>query len=237
MIYIDGSKSDKGTAVAWTTEECGMTEGAKAVATPSTWSIVECETFAIIAALRDIHSEFHGRVSIFSDCVPAIMCIAHMDSEGESAGIWETLTPLFNRFSWVYITWIPGHCGIARNKMADTKAKEAVGSVMNVRNWPDVVLGLGHAMLAQDLRQTEWAHWHGAEGHGYYNRTLKKPRHLRGLSQLDHYILLRIRSGTDVVGHNGCGTGDKRFHLVKCNRFAVKRLPFLALFNDMRVPD
>ena len=35
MIYTDGSKSNKGTAVAWTTEECGMTEGARAFATPS----------------------------------------------------------------------------------------------------------------------------------------------------------------------------------------------------------
>jgi len=37
MIYTDGSKSDKGTAVAWTTEEYGMTEGARAFATPSSW--------------------------------------------------------------------------------------------------------------------------------------------------------------------------------------------------------
>jgi len=36
MINTDGSKSNKGTAVAWTTEECGMTEGARALATPST---------------------------------------------------------------------------------------------------------------------------------------------------------------------------------------------------------
>jgi len=35
MIYTDGLKSDKGTAVAWTTEECGMTDGAKAFATLS----------------------------------------------------------------------------------------------------------------------------------------------------------------------------------------------------------
>lgn len=156
MIYTDGSKSSSGTAVAWTTEECGMTEGARAFATPSTWSIVECETFAIIAALPDIRSEFHGTVDIFSDCVPAIMCIAQMESEGESAGMWDVLTPLFNRFSRVCITWIPGHCGIAGNEMADAKAKGEVGGILHVRNWAGVVLGLGHAMIARDLRQTDW---------------------------------------------------------------------------------
>ena len=67
MVYTDGSKSGKRTAVAWTTEECGITEGAKVFATPSTWSIVECEIFAIVAALHDIRSEFHDKGDIFSD--------------------------------------------------------------------------------------------------------------------------------------------------------------------------
>jgi len=35
MIYKDGPPSEKGTAVAWMTKECGMTEGSRAFATPS----------------------------------------------------------------------------------------------------------------------------------------------------------------------------------------------------------
>jgi len=104
MIYTYSSKGNKGTAVAWTIEECRITEGANAFATPSTWSIVECEIFAILAALRDVGSDFHGKIDIFSDCVPAIMCIAQRESEGESAGMWDTLTPLVNQFSRVCIT-------------------------------------------------------------------------------------------------------------------------------------
>jgi len=212
-----------------------MTEGAKAFATPSTGSIVEREIFAIVAGLRDIRSDFHGRVDIFSDCVPAIRCIAPMESEGESAGMWETLTPLFKRFSWVCITWVPGHCGIAGNEMADAKTKEAVGGVLHVRNWAGVLLGLGHAMIARDLLQTEWEYWHRSEGHSYYNRTPKKPRHLRDLSPLDHYILLRIRSGTGMVGHDDCQTKEERFHLVNCDRYLIKCPLFQTLFNDKRV--
>jgi len=142
MIYTDRSKSDKGTAVAWTIEECGMTEGARAFATPAVWSIVECEIFAIVAALRDIRLDFDGWISIFSDCIPAIMCIAQMESEGESAGMWDTLTLLFNRFSKVRVSWIPGHHEIAGHKMSDTKAKEPVGGVMHVRNWAGVLVML-----------------------------------------------------------------------------------------------
>jgi len=103
MIYTDGSKSNKGTAVAWTTEECGRSDGARAFATPSSWSIVECEIFAIIAALRDVRSDYHRMIIIFSDYIPAITCIAQMEPVGESAGMWEVLTPLFNRFSTIRI--------------------------------------------------------------------------------------------------------------------------------------
>jgi len=237
MIYTDGSKSDKGTAIAWTTEECGMTEGARAFATPSTWSIVECEIFAIIAALRDVRLDFDGMIIIFSDCIPAIMCIAQMEPEGESAGMWDVLTSLFNRLSAVRICWIPGHYGIAGNKMSDAKATEAVGGVLHVQNWAGVVLGLGHAMIARELRSDEWSHCHVSEGHGYYDRSPKKPRHLRGLSRLDHYILLRIRSGPGVTGHDGCPGVDDRFHLVSCDRYLAKRPRFQTLFNDKRVPE
>jgi len=237
MIYTDGSKSDKGTAVAWTTEECGMTEGAKAFATPSSWSILECEIFAIIAALRDVHSEYRGMVIIFSDCIPAITCIAQMEPEGESAGMCDVLIPLFNRFSAIRICWIRGHHGIAGNEMSDAKAKEAVGGVLHVRNWAGVVLGLGHAMIARELRTAEWSHWHTSEGHGYYDRSRRKPRHLRGLSRLDHYILLRIRSSTDVVGHDDCQSAKDHFHLTSCDRYLVTRPRFPTLFNDKRIPD
>jgi len=237
LIYTDGSKSDKGTAVAWTTEEGGMTEGARAFATPPSWSIVECEIFAIIAALRDVRSDFHGMIIIFSDCIPAIMCIAQMEPEGESASMWDVLTPLFNRFSAVRVCWIPGHHGIAGNEMSDAKAKEAVGGPLHVRNWAGIVLGLGHAMIARELRAAEWTHWHVSEGHGYYDRSPKKPRHLRSLSRLDHYILLRIRSGTGVTGHDGCPGVDDRFHLVSCDRYLLKRPRFPTLFNDKRVPE
>jgi len=237
LSYTDGSKSDKGTAVAWTTEECGMSEGAKAFATPSSWSIVECEIFAIIAALRDVHSEYHGIVIIFSDCIPAITFIAQRELQSESAGMWDVLTPLFNRFSAIRICWIPGHFGITGNEMSDAKAKEAVGGVLHVWNWAGVMLGLGHAMIARELRAAEWSHWHTSEGHGYYDRSPRKPRYLPGLSRLDHYILLRVRSGTGVVGHDDCQNAKDRFHLTSCDKYLVKHPRFPTLFNDKRITD
>jgi len=112
---------------------------------------VECEIFGIVATLRDVRSDYHGMIIVFSDCIPAILCIAEMESEGESARMWDVLTPLFHRFSQVRVCWIPGNWGIAGNEMSDAKAKEAVGGVLHARNWAGVVLGLGHAMIAREL--------------------------------------------------------------------------------------
>ena len=75
------------------------------------------------------------------------------------------------------------------------------------------------------------------EGHGYYDRAPRKPRHLRELSRLDHYILLRLRSGTNVIGHDDCRGKSDRFHLVSCDRYLAKRPRFPTLFNDKPVHD
>ena len=147
------------------------------------------------------------------------------------------MTPGLNRFSPVRICWIPGHYGIAAQEMSDAKGKEAVGGPLHVRNWAAVVLGLSHAMIARELRMAEWTHWHDSDGHGYYNRSPIKPRHLRGLSRLDHYMVLRIRSGAGVTRHDRCPGVDDRLHLVSCDRYFAKRASFPTLFNNKRVPD
>jgi len=121
--------------------------------------------------------------------------------------------------------------------LSDAKAKEAVGGVMHARNWAGVVLGLGYVMIARELRMAEWTHWHESEGHSYYDRSPRKPRHLRRLSRLDHYILLRIHSGTGVPRHDGCPGVDDCFYLVSCDRYLAKPPRFPTLFNDKRVPE
>ena len=190
LIYTDGSKNPSGTAVSWTMFEGGLTEGARVLATPAGWSIVECELFAIVASLRDIPFAFSGDVQVYSDCVPAILAIENMEPEGECAGLWDVLVPLFNRFASVRISWIPGHFGILGNELSDRMAKETIGKALRPANWAGVVLGMNHATLSRELRVADWTAWHRAEGHEYYRRLPRAPRHLRGMTRLDHYILL-----------------------------------------------
>ena len=58
--------------------------------------------------------------------------------------------------------------------------------------------------LIKEWKREEWLKWHKEEGHDYYGRSPGKPKHLKGLSRLDCYVLMRIRSGMDKRGHEEC---------------------------------
>src|SRR5207302_10806318 len=97
VVYTDGSKSSEGAGVAWAVFVRGKVTGAGGCAVPSSWSIVECELFAVVCALRACCGTAKGRpVHLFLDCVPALILIEHMMSEGDSAEMWEVMVPLLN---------------------------------------------------------------------------------------------------------------------------------------------
>ena len=52
------------------------------------------------------------------------------------------------------------------------------------------------------------------------------------MTRLDHYILIRLRSGGNLTGHDSCDRHDYRFHLAACNRYSKGRPMLLTLFND-----
>ena len=132
-------------------------------------------------------------------------------SDGDSAEMWEVMVPLLNEYTLVSFGWVPGHMGVLGNEAVDQRAKNSIGQQLRPALWDRVSFGIGHSARARELRKGEWEGWHSKEGHGYYPRGPRPPRHLHGLSRMDSYVLLRIRSGTGLVGHDDCegltGTG------------------------------
>ncbi|KAG0136140.1 hypothetical protein HOY82DRAFT_599685 [Tuber indicum] len=119
--------------------------------------------------------------------------------------------------------------------MADRMAKEyTAGRAVTI---PDMDMGIRELILARAIKAKEWQLWHDREGHDYYRRKPVHARHLKGLSRMDVYCLVRIRSGAGLWGHEDCDGGDERHHLVRCRRYMPKGLGPLALFDDKRVPD
>src|SRR5207302_10339782 len=236
-VYTDGSNSSEGAGVAWAVFVRGKVTEAGGYAVPSFRSIVVCELFALVSALRACRSSARGGpVHLFLDCVPALILIENMMSDGDSAEMWEVLVQLLNEFTSVIFGWVPGHMGILGNEAVDQRARSSVGQQPRPALWDGVSFGIGHAALARELRREEWEDWHGREGHEYYARGPRPPRHLRGLSRMDSYVLLRIRSGTGLVGHDDCEGKDARHHWVECPRYERGRPARDTLYKDSAVP-
>ena len=86
--------------------------------------------------------------------------------------------------------------------------------------------------LIKEWKRSEWKRWHKEEGHDYYKRSPKKPKHLKGLLRLDCYILMRLRSGADKKGHEECQNEEFRHHLALCDRYRKNRPELNTISED-----
>ena len=224
IVYPDGSKNPSGgrASVAWVTFEVGIAGVPYGISVLPSWSIVECELFAMLGGLRSILSTYAGTVHVYSDCVPALRMIDAMTPLSDSAGLWDMFTPLLNRFESVSISWVPGQCGIHGNEPVDTAARNAITPLETWR-WDGLCFGIGQLEVARTARSDEWSKWHREEGHSYYTRKSRKPSHLKKLTRIDFYVIMRLRTGTGVSGHDPCCDDLPRYHLLDCLRFAAGR--------------
>ncbi|PUU74859.1 hypothetical protein B9Z19DRAFT_395619 [Tuber borchii] len=92
-----------------------------------------------------------------------------------------------------------------------------------------------HVMKARVLMADEWLDWHCDMGHIYYNRRAAQVKHIKGWSRLDFYILVRLRSGAGLYGHDECPRYDERLHLSKCVRYNKEQPGPDSLFQDKQV--
>ncbi|KAG0639344.1 hypothetical protein HOY80DRAFT_1045492 [Tuber brumale] len=205
VIYTEGSKSLVGAGVARVVFEKGALTYVDGCSVTPSWSIIECELFIDIFALREIPSLVKGRpVYWFLDSVLALSLVDNMFPEGESAMIWEVMAPLSRGFSHLNLSLVPEHMGIDGNESANKKAKSCGRlPVAQTWRWEGVSFGIRHATITRELREEEWSAWHDQEVHGYYTNEPMSSRHLCGLSPMDAYVLLHIRCGTDLYTHDG----------------------------------
>ena len=84
-------------------------------------------------------------------------------------------------------------------------------------------------------KEEEWKTWHEKQGHDYYERSPAKPKHLKGLTRLDCYVLMRLRSGADKWGHEECKNYDFRHHIAMCDRYEWKRPERHTLYDDKQI--
>jgi len=179
---------------------------------------VECELFAILSGLRSLLSAYEGTVHVYTNCVPALRMIDTMTSLGDSAGLWDMFVPILNKFESVLMSWVPGHRGIHSNELVDMTARNALTPLEEWR-WVGLYFGIGQSEKARSAMSDKWFAWHHDEGHSYYTRKPWKPSHLRPLTRMDFYVIMRLWSGTGVNSLEAYGNLP-RYHLLDCLRFA-----------------
>jgi len=89
--------------------------------------------------------------------------------------------------------------------------------------------------LIKNWEMEEWEAWHKENGHDYYERNPKVMAHLKNLTRLDAYILMRIRSGADKREHEECKNYKFRHHLAPCDRFNKERPELHTLYDDKKI--
>jgi len=238
-VYTDGSKSKGMGAIGWVKmggEECVEEElGARV---PESWSIVKMEICAIAMALRDMKRWNKDKIKVFTDSASALSMIRNMEQEGDSSPLWHMMAGVLKEWAEVTLIWVPGHEGVPGNEAADKVAKRYRNRKLNEHGrWRDMDYVVSSGEAIRERAREEWSIWHDKEGHDYYTREPKKPKHLRSMTRLDFYVLARLRSGADNRGHEKCMGGDNRFHLINCPRYDKSRPEPETIMNDRYLSD
>ena len=89
--------------------------------------------------------------------------------------------------------------------------------------------------LLREIRAAEWQDMHNKGGHKYYRRNPGKPKHMKELSRMDNYVLMRLRSGVCDGEYEECDNCDKRHHLLHCGRYDSRRPEEESLYDDKKL--
>jgi len=237
VAFVDGSNKGTGCGCAWVAYGGSTQIRIGSANLPADWDINSCELIAIVSLLRDLLALPRSPLVVFSDSQFSIGQIRDMKSEGCSSGIWHTFAPLLSNFPDITFWWIPGHVGILGNTITDRLAKRACELVLEPGRITGSNFGFGSYARIPEQRLACWRQWHEHEGHGYYCGSPKDFRHLRTMTRLDFFPLIRIRSGTGMVGHNDCANNENRHHWTLCDRYTALRPHKDSLYDNKRIGD
>jgi len=191
--------------------------------------------FEILSLLRDILALSPRDVLVLSDSQVPVKALRDMECSGTSSGIWPAFAPLISQIPNLMIRWIPGHMRILGNEITDWLAKKACELALEPGRFQDADFGFGCYACIREQQLAQWRLWHTEQGHIYYRGTPQDFKHQRRLTRLDLFAIIRIRSGTGMVGHDECYGSDGRHHWTTYDRYADGRPASNTLYDNSKI--
>ena len=156
-IYTDGSLDPRTNAVG-SSMYVPYFKYSKSVKLENGASIFTAELFAILLSLEWIEVQ-PIYTCIFSDCLSAIQAISQFNPKNKFVcDIRHILISIQQQANRVVFEWIPGHCGIKGNEMADQIAKQASKKHKIDTILPQTISEAKHLLNnnVKQLWQSEW---------------------------------------------------------------------------------
>ena len=243
-IYTDGSKvPDKGiSSAAFYVPHFSIYQGKRLSNFTSSY---RAELAAIILALEWVEDiNIYTGVIIFSDSLSGLLSLQRQNDEPFITEILTITTKLKYKGIDIYFEWIPGHCGVIGNEIADACAKAALSNKIEICN------KLTLSEIKQLILQSSKILWQ--ERWNQSNSALKElhpsvtSQYICNVGRQQETTLHRLRVG--VVGLNQdllrlgihpTGFCDRcheietvRHYLIDCPKYIIERAMLLSELNE-----
>ena len=246
FVFTDGSKTAGGVGCAYVHgERC---EGFKL---PAQCSVFTAEAVAIYQALLYVTENLIPKCVISTDSLSVFSALQSSSSSHPTViDILEASHQLLESGCELIFLWVPGHCGITGNDMADIQAKGAIQSNRRL----DVVVGPKeyHCTLHLAIRNLFSQFWHAYSPH----TTLKLVKEEVGQwdtcnrkNRREEVVLCRMRLGHTRYTHgylldreprpecDSCACPRSVNHLlIECPVFEDQRLSLTTLCGERDLP-
>ena len=199
FIFTDGSKSPTGVG-------CAFVHGVIRCRfrLPDQCSVFTAEAFAVLRALQYIDTNVIQRPVVCSDSLSVMMAIKHGTSDHPVViDIMELVHRLVQTGYDIFMLWLPGHCNIHGNELADTEAKRAMAS-------PEICeIQFGYKEYRPLLRQVLRTRFNTLWTNYWPGTTMKAIREVSGrwessirTNRREEVILCRLRLGHTRLTHS-----------------------------------
>lgn len=252
-IFTDGSKCEKGTGAGIVVERMcndNYVHDSYKIKMHSLASVFSAELVAIESAINSVKLTKNTSVTIYSDSKSALQAITNYDSKNPIVqNIHILLLMISKNNTKIIFCWVPAHCGIKGNELADKAAKNATKFSKKCNN--PILFSDVKAFLRQKSRSKWQLDWNSKVNNklfkvdpfigkrffsGFKNRIeeIKYTRLRLGHTKFTHkHLLLKEEEPECDVCHSIVSV---EHILSECSKYEVERLQFLGN-QQIRVSD